>query len=89
MKESNILVISVIITTKKRSNNHKKGIHDGISYSFNQCDFRNVRESELNRHQNMVHLGLRVHCAWEGCDFSSADKSRLKKHNAKEHTISE
>ena len=60
-----------------------KALHENISFSCNQCDFKAKRSNNLRLHIRITHEGFRFPC--RQCNVSYKSKLALQKHNQKTH----
>ena len=54
-----------------------------VKYSCNHCDFKHTSSSEVTKHKNSKHRGLRYSC--DKCDYTSSSRTELKNHRLRAH----
>ena len=72
-------------TTKSNLTKHQTKFH-GDGFPCQSCDYKAGLKDQLKYHIESVHLGIRYECNFEGCSYSSSQKTTLRVHRAKRHS---
>ena len=59
---------------------HVRRTHDKIRYPCNKCDFQAGGTSDLNKHIQSIHEGIKFECQYEGCNYKSTRKATVNYH---------
>ena len=57
---------------------HYRSKHDGVKYSYDQCNYQATRQSHLQRHIQAQHECIRYPC--NQCDYQARRQSNLQTH---------
>ena len=49
---------------------HNQSLHDGVMFSFDQCDYKATLKGSLAKHLKSIHKGLKFSC--DQCDYKAS-----------------
>ena len=59
---------------------HMRREHEKIRYPCNRCDFQAKGTSDLNKHIQAIHEGIKFECEYKGCNYRISRRSTLNYH---------
>ena len=59
---------------------HMRREHEKIRYPCNKCDFQAKGTSDLNKHIQAIHEGIKFECEYKGCNYRISRRSMLNYH---------
>ena len=68
---------------KSTLNKHIKGMHGGVTYICDTCDYKAAQMGNLKVHKEVTHEGVRYSCA--DCTYKTAYLGHLKRHKESIH----
>ena len=60
-----------------------KSVHEGIKFSFSQCEYQTAQKGNLKIHKKSVHEGIEYSC--NQCEYQATQKGDLKIHKKSLH----